>query len=141
MTHSEMLSCAALAVSGVSLFTSLHVAQRDTVKLRAWATFHPVHEHNPEPYITVVIVNEGRRPAILRIFGGDCAEGSGGTYLGDKGLRLGENERHEEHVGFAGLALNGPDEMEFVSLWFEDSLGNRHKVKDSDSAICSFRAA
>lgn len=129
----------------MSLYTSLRVAGRDRVKLKAWATFHPVHEHNPSASITVVIVNEGRRPAILRVFGGDFIGGSsGGTCLGgDKGgRRLGENERHEEHLGFGELCQQGPEnESEYLRLWFEDSLGNRHPVKDSETAIRKFKEA
>lgn len=143
MARPEIISCVALGFSALSLFMSFYVARRDTVKLRAWCTFHPTDEHNEHAYITVVVVNEGRRPAILRVLGGDLNSGggSGGKLLGDKGLRLGENERHEEYMSYGDLVRNDPEEYEYTNLWFEDSLGNRHAVKNSEAAIREYHAS
>lgn len=142
MTLADVIAGAALAVSLWSLYISYRTAELDSVKLRAWCTFHPTDEHNEHPYITVVIVNEGRRTAILRILGGDLPDGCSGRYLkGEGGLKLGENERFEKHMGYADLTQNNPDEGSFANLWFEDSLGKRHPVKDSEAAIREYHAS
>lgn len=143
MTTTDIIASLALVVSLVSLVASYRTAQLDSVKLRAWCTFRAVDEYNEHPYITVSIVNEGRRTAILRILGGDYAGGASGTYLdGEKGMRLGESEIYEKHMGFAELSQNGPEnEDEFTNLWFKDSLGKKHVVKGSEDAIRKYKAA
>jgi len=144
MVLATIISCIAVGISAASLMTSLHVARRDRVNLRAWATFHPTDEYNEHPYITVVIVNEGRRPAILRLFGGDLVGGGiGGRILGkdSEGIRLGESERHEESVTADDSLLIGPDgALEYRTFYFEDTLGNRHPVRDCEEALNQLRS-
>ena len=57
-----------------------------------------------------------------------------GTYIGESkvGLRLGEHEHYEMKLEKGDLFCHTPDEVvEVHNLWFEDSLGRKHMVKDA----------
>lgn len=74
--------------------------------------------------MTVSIVNKGRRPAVLHMWGGTA------------GLRLIEQARHELRLTSRDLAEETPDgEIVFTDLWFEDTLGRRHIVSNAKKHI------
>jgi hypothetical protein len=143
MTLSEGASLLALGISTVGLFTSIYVARRDAVRLKVTGKFIPAHPIYGQANIVLTIINHGRRPAILMLVGGNTADGNwAGTYLGKeyKGLRLGENERHEETLYKNDLVQQVPEGFfEYTSLWFEDSLGRRHNVRNSETLIKQLR--
>lgn len=148
MTISDYMATAALVVSFLSFGTSLYFGLRDRVNLKAtsklyYASGDPRHT----AYIEVKVVNQGRRVAILTMFGGILVNGEWiGTYIGDKGkgIRLEENEYHIEKVSQRELSQYDPieeDVNEYVELWFEDSLGRRHPVRDSIHNIQALKKA
>ncbi len=73
------------------------------------------------------------------MFGGDLA---GGGWQGENlegkggGLHLSEHEYYERSFYREDIMAVAPDsESEYVELWFEDSLGKRHKIKKSRDGI------
>ena len=130
---SDWFSLVALVVSIVSFVVSLYATQRDRFKLKATSTFYLPDEYNDVGHIEVRIVNHGRRVAVLTMFGGDTESGGwSGQPFPAKGLYLAENEFHKRTLTKDEAQCVGPDyETEYVSLWFEDSNGRRHQVKDS----------
>jgi hypothetical protein len=62
----------------------------------------------------------------------------GGAFLGEdqKGLRLGEHERHDLSLEKNDLLSATPDgQVLFHDLWVEDSLGRRYPIKDALSNV------
>ena len=130
---SDWFSLVALVVSIISLAVSLYATQLDRFKLKATSTLYLPNEYNDEGHIEVRIVNHGRRVAVMTMFGGDTEVGGySATHLVAKGLHLAENEFHKLTLTKPEALCVGPEyETEYVSLWFEDSHGRRHQVKDS----------
>lgn len=135
MTRSELISMLALLVSFASLVVSVFFNLRDRQKLVASSKFIAFHPEYGPAHVDVAIVNAGRRPIILRMWGGSDNAGEWvGEYLGKEhaGLRLSEHERHDITVSKDDLYSSTPhSEIIYKVLWVEDSLGRRHVVKDS----------
>ena len=129
---SDYVSAIALVVALLSFVASFYFGFRDRVNVKAFSTYY-------EGYCSIKIVNHGRRAAIITMFGGDLENGYWqATHLGEKGLgiRLAEHEFHTENFSERDILAIGPDhESEFINLWFEDSLGKRHLVKDSEEHL------
>ncbi len=142
-SFSDYIATAALILSCLSLGGSWYSLVRDSVRLRATGKFFPGFEGQSEPVIRISIVNMGRRPAILTSFGGDLLDGGWqSTSLGNKseGVRLGENERHQQNIYSHDLIAQSPDDVsEFKNFWFQDTLGQRHGVKGSERLIEKLR--
>ena len=134
MQFSDWVALSALGVSLPSLAVTSRSAFLDRSRLTVTSEYHEASEFGPAR-IHIALVNKGRRPVILRLFGGrDTAGATGGTYLDHEagGKRLAEHERHEFTVTKDDAVLFGPDEdLFFAELWVEDSLGRRHKVPKS----------
>jgi hypothetical protein len=143
MSNSELISLVALVVACVSLIATLYVNFRDTASLKATSVYVPYWEENPA-HMNISIVNAGRRPVILRMF--VKAESKAkwvGTFLDkdDGGLRLGEHERYETKLEEHELVEQTPDEEVTINdLWFEDTLGRRHAVKNAKLSLKQLRA-
>ncbi|MBI2286988.1 MAG: hypothetical protein HYU79_06050 [Nitrosomonadales bacterium] len=139
MSLSDYLSSAALFVSVVSLGVSIFYSQKDQMRLKAESKYFSGHPDYDRPHLNIRVINHGRRIAILRLFGGNTADGGWqGTVIGDqkRGLYLNEHEFYETKFYIEDIEATSPDsESEFVELWFEDSLGRRHKVKNSKKHI------
>jgi hypothetical protein len=139
MVSSDKIAFSALMVSILSLGVSFYFQNKDRVKLKTSCKFFPAHPDYDHAHLKIKVVNCGRRPALLTLFGGDLKNGSWqGTSIGgkEKALRLGEHEFHEEEFYYEDIEAISPDsESEYTELWFEDSLGNRHVVKDSREGI------
>ena len=138
------ISLFALSVSVISLIISWHFGFRDRAKLKTYAEFYPSHPEHDRGRIEIRIVNHGRRATIITLFGGDLDDGKcSGTYLGKKGegLRLGEHEKYETTVYADDLLVTNVEGnvAEFVRLWFEDTLGQRHKIKNSEKLIAKLK--
>lgn len=139
LTLSEYISFIALALSILSFITSFYFGFRDRMSVRAECEFFPSNPEYDRAHLRIRVVNRGRRIAILPMFGGDLASGGWqGEGLGekDKGLHLAEHERFERKFYREDVVAVAPDsESEYVELWFEDSIGKRHKVKKSREGI------
>jgi len=144
MAFSDLLSLFALLVSIISLIISWHFGFRDKAKLKITSNFYHSHQDQDRDRIGIKIVNHGRRATILTLFGGDLDNGGwSGTCLGKKGdgLRLGEHEKYETTVYANDLLVTDSEGnlAEFVRFWFEDTLGQRHKVKSSEKLIAKLK--
>jgi hypothetical protein len=74
------------------------------------------------------------------MFGGYLSDGAWcGSFLGKegKGIRLGEHEKYETSVYLEDLHNFDPEgnESDYVSFWFENTLGQRYAVKNSEKLI------
>lgn len=143
MNSSEIISIVALGVSGASLVFSGAFNLRDRSRLVTKSQHFPHRDGTPAS-MRVSIVNAGRRPVVLRMWGGSGADGNWiGTLLGEmkSGLRLAEHEHHEFTLRKDDLLLLGPEEdVEISDIWFEDTLGRRHVVKEAKKNIAKLRA-
>ncbi len=97
------------------------------------------HEGYGPPRILVRVVNVGRRPVILRIYGGyDTKKESGGSFFDYEkgGVRIEEHEAHEFSYMPEDLVLQTPDDIiELERLYVEDSTGIRHSVPASKADV------
>ena len=138
MTWSETTSLVALIVSISSLGFSLYFNFRDRGQIHASSKFYPSSSYGPQS-LTVTIVNTGRRPVILRMWGGADSSGKwvGHFFNGDKsGLRLGEHERHDFVVEKNdAYSVTPVDEIFCEDLWVEDTLGRRIAIKDAKANL------
>jgi hypothetical protein len=145
MTLSEYIPYIALAVSVLSFITSFYFGFRDRVWVRAESKFYPAHPEYDHAHLNIRVVNRGRRIAVLTLFGGDLVDGGWqGEHLGekDRGLHLSEHQFHERKFYREDVIASAPDhDSEYVELWFEDSLGKRHKVKNSRKGIQQLKDA
>lgn len=112
---------------------------RDRMCVRATCKFYPAHPDYDKAHLRIRVVNRGRRIAILTLFGGDLDDGSwSGEGFGEsgKGARLAEQECYEIRFYKSDILAELPDrESNYIELWFEDSLGRRHRVRNSKKNI------
>jgi hypothetical protein len=131
MQFAEWLSLIALVISIGSLAASLYFNLRDRAKVEAKSKYYPGFEDGV-PMIEMSVVNAGRRPVVLRMWGGTDSSGDwAGTMINSNegGKRLAEHERYEVKLTRGDLiAFTPDDDVVFVDLWFEDTLGRRHRV-------------
>jgi hypothetical protein len=130
-----VISVGSLLVSGFNYF-------RDRAVLKATSRFIEPPEDNP--YVYVRIVNKGRRPIILRMWGGtDGKEWSGRFFdKAKEGLRLAEHEMHDFTIDRDGLYNPTPDaDIVYSDLWVEDTLGRRHKIKGAKANVAKLWAS
>ncbi len=134
MQFAEWLSLVALVISVGSLAASLHFNLRDRAKVKATSKYYPGVEDGV-PMIELSVVNAGRRPVVLRMWGGTDAEGGWvGTMINSNegGKRLAEHERYDVKLLRDDLIACTPDgDVVLVDLWFEDTLGRRHHVAEA----------
>lgn len=139
MNNSDYFSIAALIISIFSLVGSFIFNLRDRMRVRATSKFIPQHPDYDKAHLTVKVVNKGRRVVILTMFGGNLENGGWhGEGLGKlgKGLRLAEQEFHKDKFYKDDIEADSPDSVSnFIDLWFEDSQGRRHKIKNSKKNI------
>ena len=145
MTWSESVPYVALGMSILSFIMSFYFGFRDRVHVHAVSKFYPQHPDYDQANLDIRVVNRGRRIAVLTLFGGNTADGKWqGEGLGDKktGLHLTEHDFYKRKFYFEDIVAASPDsESEYVELWFEDSLGKRHKVKHSRNGIQKLKLA
>jgi hypothetical protein len=143
MNLSDIISAVALVVAVASLALSAFTLLQDRACLVTKSQHFPHREGYPAR-MSVSVVNAGRRPVILRMWGSHDADGHwAGTLLGKdaKGLRLAENERHEFVLLKEDLLQVTPDEdVELCDIWFEDTVGRRYVVKEAKKNIVRLRA-
>jgi hypothetical protein len=139
INSSDVISTLALAVATLSFGVSWWGTFRDRVSLKVTARIYGGGpEYGPE-YMKIRVVNTGRRVAVLTMLGGELADGRWqGTGLGPSGvgLHLAESQFYENDFSADDIEATCPDaESEYVSLWFEDSHGRRHKVPNSEKLL------
>jgi hypothetical protein len=144
VTTTDVIAALALAVASLSLGISWWGTFRDRVSLKVTARIYGGGpEYGPE-YIKIRVVNVGRRVAVLTTLGGELADGRWqGTGLGASGtgLHLAESQFYESNFSADDIDAVCPDaESQYVSLWFEDSHGRRHKVPNSESLLLQLAA-
>ena len=131
----DYLSISALIVSIISLGGTFYFNIRDRMKVQATSKLYASHPDYDKAHLEIKVVNIGRRIAVLTLFGGDLENGRWqGEALGEseKGLHLAEHEFYKYKFYKDDILAVSPDfESNYIELWFEDSLGRRHKVKDS----------
>ena len=144
MNRAEIISAIALFVSILSLLASVLFNLRDRAHVIATCRFMPWWEEN-SAHVSVTVVNAGRRPIILRMWAGaESKEKWVGTSLGERGtgLRLAEHETYEFSIQKHELIAVTPDEdVSIQDLWFEDTLGRRHPVKDAKANLARLKVA
>lgn len=136
-----VIAIIALAVSTASLGLSSYLAWRDRSRLQA-KSFLRAHERTGEySSISITVTNAGRRPLTLRFLSGVYSDGSqGGQRLSEGGVKLEEGEFYELEFGkFDGIMVNGAAMAQLVAVFFEDSTGKRHKIKDSRKNVALVR--
>ena len=142
MQVSETISIGALAVSCISLCVSFYFNFRDRANLKIKSAYCPGWAES-EAYVSISVVNAGRRPIVLRMWCGvDAAENWVGTFINQavNGGRLGEHERLDLKVTKEDLIAITPDsEIVFVDLWIEDTLGRRYPVVNARENIKKLR--
>jgi hypothetical protein len=115
------------------------------MSIRTECEFYPSHPEYDRAHLRIRVLNRGRRIAVLTMFGGDLVSGGWqGEGLGEKGrgLHLAEHEFFERKFYREDVVATSPDsESEYLELWFEDSIGKRHKVNKSRECIEQLRKA
>jgi hypothetical protein len=134
-SYPEVVSTIALVFSFGSFGVAAYNAFRDSPRLKVTSQFFDAWDYGPASF-SIAVVNRGRRPVILRLLGGYNSEGEwGGEYLESEkgGIRLGEHERRDFSIEKKDTILFSPVDPDtpYVTMWIEDSLGNRHPVPKS----------
>jgi len=133
----------ALVVALISLAFSIYNIMRDRGRLRATSNFFPPDEYG-DGGVRIVVVNHGRRTVILPwLYFDDLEGGALGSRIegGKPDLRLGEHERHELVLHRSDLYQHTPmEDIDAVTMWFEDTLGRKHKIKGIEENIRLLKA-
>ena len=132
MGISFYLSLIAIIIACISLFWSIYLGYRDRGNIKAISKISYNGPDSKYFHLQVKVVNCGRRPVILSMFGADYSDGTrGGTYIEKESGRLTENEKYEITIRAGDSDTMSPDGEEAVDFWFEDTLGRRYKVKNA----------
>jgi hypothetical protein len=131
MKVSLYLSAFAILISLISLVWSIHIGRRDRGRIKA--TSKLLKSVSRSLYLEVRAVNHGRRPVILTMLITDFANGSSfGSYLiPEEKCRLEEGEFFEQAIKAGDNYTISHEGVEAINFWFEDTLGNRYKVKNA----------
>ena len=142
------LSTAAILIALLSLGVSAYMAWLDHPRLLTESKVFKHEETDEYSVLYVKAVNIGRRPIILRWLRGNYEENEqSGISVGDKGqVKLEEGEFHEERIGkFDGMMMYsgqfGEKDCQLIELFFEDSRGKRHPIKNSKENIAKLWAS
>jgi len=138
MTRADFFSIVAILVSICCMGISIYPILVDRARVRVKIMFNYDLDHG-SAWIAITAVNAGRRPIILRGWGG--LMNNGGTYSSffegnPEGIRLGENTRYDFHLERNDI-LVGSYQESLQTLWVEDSLGRRYQPKQSEGALQS----
>ena len=139
-------STIALIISGLSLLLSFFNVWRDRSRIKVESKFHEFHPDYGPDRIFFKVINKGRRPIYIRSIGGELLENDGwmGEHIGNNefGQKLEEGQFLERTWRIKDLCADGPDfDDEYKNIWVEDSLGNRHKVPNSEKFIKKLKAS
>jgi hypothetical protein len=145
MDNSDYIAVLALIISTLSLISSIWLAKRDEAKIKTEIKLFPFHPDYDQTKLLIKAMNIGRRPIILTSYGGNLADGSwcniniGEVVINrnsNGGVRLGENETYEKYLYQDDMYVQMPDRnSEFVSLWFEDTVGRRYNLTNSKKLV------
>ena len=141
----EFIPYIALFVSIISISISIYVAHRDRAKLKASCRAIRHYETDEYAYLDIKIANHGRRPAILRYLWGVYDNGSVAGEQIDGNVVLSEGLFYESKIGkYDGMMIHQDSDggiYNLVSLYFEDSVGKKYKVKRSKIEIAKLWAS
>ncbi len=134
-----VISVFALCVSIAGFCLAFANYRRDRDDVKATCRFTVGYE-GTDPHLLASVVNAGRRPVVLRMWGGtDKAGVWAGTMLNhdEGGRRLGEHERLDFPIVAQDVLCFVPegDDVLYADLWFEDTLGRRHTMKGAKDAL------
>jgi hypothetical protein len=140
------ISLAALGLGLLNFGYTFWKDRRESPKIKTKCVLWEADDHVSYPRIHVSVVNAGRRPIIIRLFGGYYGESEfvGGEYIDDAkgGRRLGENEFFERTLTFGEdmIVLFSGEELDerVQELLIEDTLGKRYKIKNSRKILREF---
>jgi hypothetical protein len=139
MDASLAISLTALIVSLGSLGWAIHIGQRDAAKLKAESELH--YDTDGSIFIRVRVVNAGRRPIMLTYLSAFLVDGNHvGEYFKEEPIRLDEHEMIEKDLYPNSIILEDIKSKNFpVNLFVEDTIGRRHKVKESRKYLSELR--
>ncbi|MBA4719380.1 MAG: hypothetical protein HRO68_09910 [Nitrosopumilus sp.] len=131
-----------MAFSSIALIISIlgvYLRYQDKPTLKIISKYCPATINLGNSYIALSIINTGKRPLVIRILGGNDKNGKwAGSFINDQkaGLRLDEKERYDIALYKDDMVEMTPDDdVIFVKLWVEDSLGKRYFVPDSKKHV------
>ena len=139
MQASIVISIFALCVSIASFGIAFANFRRDRGHVKAECSFTAGYD-GQDPHLRASAVNAGRRPVVLRMWGGtDKAGVWAGSMLRyeEGGHRLGEHERLDFAITAQDVLQFVPegDDVLYADLWFEDTLGRRHPMNGAKAAL------
>ena len=140
----EFLSITAIFLSVFSLGISIYAIWKDHGRLKICA--HPVKhpDTNEYSFISISVVNTGRRIVLMKYFVAEYFNGSTARYsLNSTGetIVLTEGQDFNYKLGkFDGPMLyihdqNQNEDSEIKNCFFEDTTGKKWKVKEAESAL------
>src|SRR5215218_7454097 len=161
MTNSDVLSVIAVIISGLSFALSILALRGDRAILKAWCEFHLNHYKALEgdPELHVYAVNVGKREMTLKYLAIKKARGFSQIFLKDPplikdehGNLVGLPDILEHEIGISltearmhHIVFSSDDWATFYDetgvcdqLYFEDSIGRKHKVRNDNNAICRY---
>lgn len=134
------LSIAALFFSILSLGVSYYSIFLDRGRLRLKSNYYVTSE-GASGYIRLYVVNIGKRPVVLKQWGGNAKDGTWAAESFNNGnLHLNEGQSHSWSVTRDAACYTDDDGnfFEYIDLWVEDSAGKRHVFKDSHKHVRRF---
>jgi len=139
MQASIVISVFALCVSIASFGIAFANFRRDRGQVKAECRFTTGYE-DQDPHLRASAVNSGRRPIVLRMWGGTDKAGVWAETMlryEEGGHRLGEHERIEFTLTAQDVLCFAPDgdDVHYADLWFENTLGRRHPMKGAKAAL------
>ena len=135
------LAFVAMIISFISLSVSIYLAWRDRANLKTHSQIYRHHETNESSALYVKAVNTGRRPITLRYMIGCYEEKSESFWeMEDGAVLLEEGCFYEDKIGkFDGeminIGIHGNETLMLEDLFFEDTTGKRHSIKDAKHNI------
>jgi hypothetical protein len=134
-----IISIVALCISLASFCISFANFRRDRDNVLATCRFSSGYEED-DWHLQASVVNAGRRPVVLRMWGGTDKDGAWAATMlksAEGGHRLGEHERLDFTITAQDVMHLMPDgdDIVYADLWFEDTLGRRHPMKGAKAAL------
>ena len=147
MNTTDKIAMAALIFSLISLGWQIFAWWKDRTKISTRSSFYTGNGVAPERYLPSLFVSiavDGPRAVVLRLLCLRFEDGQwSGTYIGDTktGTRLSDGGHFE--MTMSGEDLSTSDDRGYfdaVEIFFKDSLGREHVVKNSRENLIKVRA-
>ncbi len=139
MTNIEITSIVFSSTALIISIFGVYLRYQDKPVLKIISSYSPTTENYGNSYIALSLINAGKRPLIIRMWGGNDKDGKWiGSYINNQktGLRLDEKERYDIALHKDDMLKMTPDDnVIFSELWVEDSLGKRYSVPNSKEYV------